>query len=446
MTDSSFEQDSTLSEPFTRKDVLGRTVSWRNYADAGVLSGDEVALLQELDSKKKDRDSQLDLVNNERKGKEYVKAMFSVLSKVNSVEPLEYAIALLNDLVEPPNEQTLDIYVEVSKSFDVYGALFATIRRLDSSWYLNKESSNLLRLLICHPDSNPSEEVIHTFFSWIRQVLDSRELLNVMIVVGVLRKLLVNAKFRDEFATAGLPLLQKVAANNIDPLKFQLLYEVCVCIWLCLYNKTLAATPNATLVATLANVTRQISKEKVRRMSIASLRNLSISRDNRRHMIACRVEKLVGSLLSQKLTDQEFAEDLQALDVVLSAEVTEMSSWDMYKTEVLTGQLDWSPVHHSERFWREYVVLFEENRWEILRKLRDILQNPSSSPVCLCVCCFDIGEFARFHPRGKQVLGEFDFKVDLMKLLTNHANAEVRKNALFSLQKVMSNKLEYSGV
>ena len=63
MTDSSFEQDSTLSEPFTRKDVLSRTVSWRNYADAGVLSADEVALLQELDSKK-DRDSQLDLVNN----------------------------------------------------------------------------------------------------------------------------------------------------------------------------------------------------------------------------------------------------------------------------------------------------------------------------------------------------------------------------------------------
>jgi len=369
-----------------------------------------------------------------------------VLAKINSVEPLEYAIALLNELVEPPNEQTIDIYVEVSKTFDVYGALFATIRRIDSNWYLNKESSNLLRLLITHPDANPSEDVIHTFFSWIKQELDSRELLNVMIVVGVLRKLLVNAKFRDQFGTTGLPLLQKVAETNIDPLKFQLLYEVCVCIWLCLYNKTLAATPAPTLVATLANIARQITKEKVRRMSIASLRNLSICRENRHTMIACRVEKLVVSLLSQKLTDQEYAEDLQALDTVLSTEVTEMSSWDMYKTEVLSGQLDWSPVHHSERFWREYVVLFEENKWEILRKLHDILMDPNSSPVCLCVCCFDIGEFARFHPRGKQVLGEFDFKVELMKLLTTSPNADVRKNALFSLQKIMANKLEYSGV
>ena len=39
-----------------------------------------------------------------------------------------------------------------------------------------------------------------------------------------------------------------------------------------------------------------------------------------------------------------------------------------------------------------------------------------------------------------RVLGKFDFKMDLMKLLT-HTDSEVRKNALFSLQKLMSNKL-----
>jgi len=284
------------------------------------------------------------------------------------------------------------------------------------------------------------------FFVWLKQELDSNELLNVMTAVGVLRKLLVPAKFRDQFADTGLPLLQKVASRNIEPLKFQLLYEVCVCIWLCLYNKTLAATPSPALVATLSNIARQISKEKVRRMCIASLRNLSISRDNRHAMIACRVDRMVSSLLSQKLTDQEFAEDLAALDTTLAAEVNEMSSWDMYRTEVMSGQLDWSPVHHSERFWREHAVRFEENKWEILNKLREILQNPNSTPVCLSVCCFDIGEFARFHPRGKVVLAEYNFKVDLMKLLTTSPDAEVRKNALFSLQKIMANKLEYSGV
>ena len=61
MTD--FEQDSTLSEPFTRKDVLARNVSWRNYAEAGLISADELNLLQEFDGKK-DRDSQLDLINS----------------------------------------------------------------------------------------------------------------------------------------------------------------------------------------------------------------------------------------------------------------------------------------------------------------------------------------------------------------------------------------------
>ena len=39
-----------------------------------------------------------------------------------------------------------------------------------------------------------------------------------------------------------------------------------------------------------------------------------------------------------------------------------------------------------------------------------------------------------------RVLAEFDFKVDLMKLLM-HQDADVRKNALFSLQKIMANKM-----
>lgn len=302
------------------------------------------------------------------------------------------------------------------------------------------------------------------FLEWIKTQLQSKELLNVMIVVGVLRKLLLVVKYRDAFGPSGLPLLQAVASENIAPLKFQLLYEVCMCIWLCLYNKELAATPAVALVATLASITRQIAKEKVRRMSVASLRSLTACRENRHAMIACHVEKLATSLLSQKLTDQEYADDLQALQTALMTEITEMSSWDMYRTEVLSGQLDWSPVHRSERFWREYVGLFENNSWEILTKLQQILQSPDSSARAIAVCCFDIGEFARFHPRGKQfvlsfflivlcclsfidafllfnrVLAKFDFKMDLMKLLT-HADSEVRKNALFSLQKLMSNKL-----
>lgn len=313
-----------------------------------------------------------------------------------------------------------------------------------------------------HPDTTASEEVGNAFVEWLKTQLQSKELLNVMIAVGVLRKLLLVVKYRDSFGPTGLPLLQAVASQNIAPLKFQLLYEVCMCIWLCLYNKELAATPAVALVATLASVTRQITKEKVRRMSVASLRSLTACRENRHAMIACHVEKLAASLLSQKLTDQEYADDLQALATALMTEVTEMSSWDMYRTEVLSGQLDWSPVHRSERFWREYVGLFEGNNWEILAKLQQILQSPDSSARAIAVCCYDIGEFARFHPRGKQfvhssfvlvlffcfhfflcanrVLAKFDFKMDLMKLLT-HTDSEVRKNALFSLQKLMSNKL-----
>ena len=82
-------------------------------------------------------------------------ALFSALAKITNPEPLEYIVALLGDLVDSSNGQVLDTLVDLSKTFDVYTPLFATIRRLDSNWYLNKESSYLLRLLIWF--------AIHTF-------------------------------------------------------------------------------------------------------------------------------------------------------------------------------------------------------------------------------------------------------------------------------------------
>lgn len=276
------------------------------------------------------------------------------------------------------------------------------MQRYESDWFLNKEASMLLCRVITHPDATVPDKVTSEFLAWVKAQLQSTDLLHVMTVVGVLRKLLLVAKYRDVFGPAVLPLLEAVASQNISQLKFQLLYEVCMSMWLCLFNKELAATPAVKLVTTLASVARQITKEKVRRMSIASLALLAACRENRQAMIACHVDKLVASLLAQKQSDKEFIEDLQALQAALETEVNEMSSWDRYKTEALSGQLDWSPPHRSEHFWREYAGMFEENHWEVLLKLRDILQNPNSTPRALSVCCFDIGEFARYHPRAKQ--------------------------------------------
>jgi V-type H+-transporting ATPase subunit H len=60
----------------------------------------------------------------------------------------------------------------------------------------------------------------------------------------------------------------------------------------------------------------------------------------------------------------------------------------------------------------------------------------------LAIACYDLGEFVRFHPRGRKVLSKMDGKVDIMKLMTN-PDPEVQKHALLCVQKMMVHNWEY---
>lgn len=51
-----------------------------------------------------------------------------------------------------------------------------------------------------------------------------------------------------------------------------------------------------------------------------------------------------------------------------------VSSWDKYKKEVLSGTLDWSPMHTSEVFWRNNVDKFEDKDFQLLRVLLKLLE------------------------------------------------------------------------
>ena len=152
------EQDATLVEPFTREDVMKRTVPWRNYADAGLISAKDLELITNFD--KKEPDVQQDMiadvcvstltclffptlfllffqahtlthmhprVKQERKGKKYVALLFTVLGKINTVEPLQYVVALLNELVDGSTDRVLALYTEVSKTMDIYTPLFSFV-------------------------------------------------------------------------------------------------------------------------------------------------------------------------------------------------------------------------------------------------------------------------------------------------------------------------------
>jgi V-type H+-transporting ATPase subunit H len=117
--------------------------------------------------------------------------------------------------------------------------------------------------------------------------------------------------------------------------------------------------------------------------------------------------------LRRRWADEDIEENIATLDERLADAVNELSAWDVYKVEVLSGRLEWSPPHTSEKFWRECAVRFEDNNFEVLATLIELLRTARDN-VGRAIACFDIGQFAVHHPRGKTILQNLDCKTTIM--------------------------------
>jgi len=116
--------------------------------------------------------------------------------------------------------------------------------------------------------------------------------------------------------------------------------------------------------------------------------------------------------------------------------VRDLSSFDMYQSEIMSGKVSWTPVH-NQNFWRENVTKFEDRNYFLIGKLISLLDN--SEDPALEVICYDIGEFARYHPDGQFVVQKLGGKKKLMSLLASGSlhSAAVHKQALLAVQKLM---------
>lgn len=73
----------------------------------------------------------------------------------------------------------------------------------------------------------------------------------------------------------------------------------------------------------------------------------------------------MGHVGAQNWEDEDVTAVLEALKELLAANIQLLSSWDKYKKEVLSGSLDWSPMHTSNQFWAENATKFEERDFQV---------------------------------------------------------------------------------
>lgn len=229
-------------------------------------------------------------------------------------------------------------------------------------------------------------------------------------------------------------------------LPVQVYYQAVFCLWLLTFINT---QEDATIVDTvsqaleeaavprrLTNVLREVWAEKVVRISLATLRNiLKMSVTLRKEMVGAGLVGALQSLCFRRWNDEDIRDDLGVLAEALESELASMSNFDVYRAEVLSGALEWTPAHRDEMFWRENVEKLDRNRQEVLRCLVRVLHESTDETV-LAVACNDLAQFIKFHPRGRVIAQSLGVKARLMELMVS-GEGDVRRYALNCVQVLM---------
>ena len=138
---------------------------------------------------------------------------------------------------------------------------------------------------------------------------------------------------------------------------------------------------------------------------------------------------------AEKFKDPEMLEAADYLLQCISYSRRSMTSIARYRAQLSTGVLRPGALHSSE-FWQENVHAFEGDDWSLIKQLKGILDNPSSTHETLSLALGDCAEFAVYHPNGRSVLVGLHLKDSTMELVT-HDSQDVKHAALLTLSRLM---------
>jgi len=431
------QEQNSLVSTLTNESVLRRTIPWDNMKSAKIISEGEHAMIRKFDKcLSPQREELLD-----KEGHEYAELFLNFLNELNSVDAIQYVLAIIDELLHDDSRIPLFLELQSRNNQLPIQPFLTLLNRNPDDIFVNEKGGKIAAIFFARIHRY-NERDVQVFCRWIGEHLSRNQIANSLVAVSAAQILLHRSEYRRIFhAEDGLKLLNGVLKDytNNRPILYQVLY----CLWLLSYDPVVAEdfSKVTNLVGQTVEIIRREDRVKIRRVGIATLRNLVDKGKNNEQMVKAGMVKLAAGLSQKKWKDDEIENDLEFLNETLEKEFTALNSFDLYKDEVMSGKLVWSLVHRSEKFWRENVGRFEENNFKIVGVLLELIRT-SNDPQVLAIACYDLGEFMRFHPRGRKVLSKTDGKVDIMKLMAN-PDPEVQKHALLCVQKMMVHNWEY---
>eukprot|EP00808_Paulinella_micropora_P032061 g16048.t1 len=418
-------------------------MDWKTFETSQVITAQERGLLEDYGSQH-DLQGRLDII--EEQPKVHVELFMKCVTEIRGAK--NYVLALIDQLLQA--DPTLSRYFhELSTP---QRPIYATFQRIMGDptkdppqppydpVSSDKACSILAVILSTNVPNKPeADEAVSNFINYLTLRLQYARKRRLIQSIQSLKTVLKRKQNQLLFVQReGLLRLQP--AFRTDFSNTQLLYTVGFVIWIITFNDDcLPYVKNANVIRDLVAIAKASTREKVVRICFAALSNLLNKSGGKDHafnedMIGHGLPRLVATLKTRTWKDKDIEKDLERVHKVLEDAVDELSSFEMYTTEVMSGTLTWSPVHTST-FWKDNINKFEYKNFVLIDRLIASLKE-SKDETALEVACFDLGEFARFHPDGKRIIERAGGKPILMAMLA-HKSPGVKKQALLCIQKLM---------
>jgi len=423
------EEQQLLSE-----EILKQEIGWRKHSGEALKSKEAGMLIDYCQASREDESAFF-----AEQGVEYATVFIKGLQKIFDKETGRYLVAKIADLLEADPTRAVYFHQIVDiedngRKVNPYQPFFNYLERASDDSFGIGRAAHCLSILLQGRSSTAREESDH-FFRWLlEQIKTKASGTGRRAAVMALKNLLKDNEYRIIFVENvddGLEILVGLLRDHSD---VQLLYLSVYCVWLLAYREELhGAIHGNGVIAHFTEICKTVNREKVVRVCLSTFVQLVDEGKFNEEMIGAGLPKVLQSLTTRKWKDVDLIADLEKLDQKLDDKIMELSSYEMYAAEVKSGNLRWSPVH-NEQFWRENHPKFDENHYDLIPLLINLLQREEDTIVE--VACYDLGEFARFHPDGKSIIIKKKGKYCLLKIM-NHENPDVQKQALLAVQKLM---------
>ncbi|RYQ80423.1 hypothetical protein Ahy_Scaffold1g106846 isoform C [Arachis hypogaea] len=360
--------------------VLRRDIPWETYVSTKLISGTTLQLLRRYDHRSETHRAQL----LHEDGPAYVRMFVHVLRDIFKEETVEYVLALIDEMLTANPKRARLFHDKTLADEDTYEPFLRLLWR--GNWFIQEKSCKILALIVSTRPKNQNggvvnsesnskkafttiEDVLGGLVKWLCEQLKkpSHPARGVPTAINCLATLLKEHVVRSSFVQAdGIKLLVPLISPASTQQSIQLLYETCLCVWLLsYYEPAIEYLTTSRTLPSLVDVVKSSTKEKVVRVVVLTFKNLLSKGTLAAQMIDLQLPQVVQSLKAQAWSDEDLLEGLNYLEDGLKDSIKKLSSFDVYKQEVLLGNLDWSPMHKDPIFWRDNIAHFEENDFQV---------------------------------------------------------------------------------